>query len=356
MEKSSLFSHNKNVGTPLVSVIVPVYNVEKYLPRCLNSLIKQTYENLEILLVDDGSVDSSGDICDAYAANDSRIRVFHIKNGGVSNARNIALENMTGKYVTFVDSDDWINDNWVKIAIDNVIDKDAELFLSNIIRLSNTSRKQWIHWENFHKCIDNIDFLKRSFKSGFPCWAIGGKLWVAEYWKQVRFNCDLVMDEDLDVFWHKLIRYISGVVYNAEAEYNYFIREGSAVTSKDNKNYLDLYQVEEGILADNKWHGDLELERLVRGTFFINKFLVLSQLSLLKGNENFIVCERRKMQKVIFRNLIDAYSCRGMKGALVALLTCLPYKLWGIFAIWRTEKDITSVLTFLKSKVTSYIG
>lgn len=114
--------------------------------------------------------------------------------------------------------------------------------------------------------------------------------------------------------------------------------------------------MEEGILADNKWHGDLELERLVRGTFFINKFLVLSQLSLLKGNENFIVCERRKMQKVIFRNLIDAYSCRGMKGALVALLTCLPYKLWGIFAIWRTEKDITSVLTFLKSKVTSYIG
>ena len=74
----------KCAAAPLVSVIVPVYNVEKYLPRCLDSLVSQTYENLEILLVDDGSVDSSGDICDAYAANDSRIRVFHIKNGGVS--------------------------------------------------------------------------------------------------------------------------------------------------------------------------------------------------------------------------------------------------------------------------------
>lgn len=165
----------KCAAAPLVSVIVPVYNVEKYLPRCLNSLVNQTYENLEILLVDDGSVDSSGEICDAYAAKDNRIRVFHIPNGGVSNARNMALDNMAGEYVTFVDSDDWLNDKWIKIAVDDVCAKEADFFLSNIIRVSDFCRTKWLSWETFDDCITNIDFLKRSFKTDFSCWAIGGE-------------------------------------------------------------------------------------------------------------------------------------------------------------------------------------
>lgn len=164
------------VVAPLVSVIVPVYNVEKYLPRCLDSLVNQTYENLEILLVDDGSADSSGEICDAYAAKDNRIRVFHIPNGGVSNARNLALDNMAGEYVTFVDSDDWLNDEWVKIAIDDMCAKEADLFISNIVRVSDCSREQWLSWETFDDCITNIDFLTRSFKNNFACWAIGKAL------------------------------------------------------------------------------------------------------------------------------------------------------------------------------------
>ena len=112
---------------PMISVIVPAYNIEQYLPRCLDSLVNQTYKNLEILLVDDGSVDLSGIICNKYAADDSRIRVFHIKNGGVSNARNFALDNMHGEYVTFVDSDDWLDVDWVEQAFYKV--KDANVLL-----------------------------------------------------------------------------------------------------------------------------------------------------------------------------------------------------------------------------------
>ena len=343
----------KCVAASLVSVIVPVYNVEKYLPRCLDSLVNQTYEKLEILLVDDGSADSSGEICDAYAVKDNRIRVFHIKNGGVSNARNLALENMTGEYVTFVDSDDWLSDNWIKIAIDNVIEKDAELFLSNIVRVSDSSRTLWIMWENFHKCIDNVDFLKRSFQSDFPCWAIWGKLWKAEYWKDVRFNCDLVMDEDLDVFWHKLIKSVTRIIYNAEAEYNYFAREGSAVTIASNKNFLDLYRVEDGVLADNKWHGNYELERLVQGHFINHKFILLCQLSLLDGNKDFICAEQRKMRKEFLNNIVASYTCRGVKGIVIALLMHVHSNLLGMLAIWRSEMDIKSILTFLKSRVMS---
>ena len=93
---------------PLISVIVPVYNVAAWLPRCVDSVLTQTYQNLEILLIDDGSTDASGEICDAYAEKDPRIRVIHKKNGGLSSARNAGLDVSNGQYLGFVDSDDWI--------------------------------------------------------------------------------------------------------------------------------------------------------------------------------------------------------------------------------------------------------
>lgn len=94
---------------PLISVIVPVYKAEAYLERCVNSIRNQTYTNLEIILVDDGSPDRCGEMCDTFALEDSRIRVFHKENGGQSSARNLGLDHMTGEYVAFVDSDDWID-------------------------------------------------------------------------------------------------------------------------------------------------------------------------------------------------------------------------------------------------------
>lgn len=98
----------------LISVIVPVYNVEKYLSRCVDSIIGQTYSNLEIILVNDGSTDLSGAICDEYKKKDKRIVVIHQKNGGLSQARNSGMEIMSGKYVAFVDSDDYISEDYIE--------------------------------------------------------------------------------------------------------------------------------------------------------------------------------------------------------------------------------------------------
>ena len=93
---------------PLISIIVPIYNVEAYLAKCINSIINQTYGNLEIFLVDDGSPDRCGLICDEYAKQDARIKVIHKKNGGLSDARNVAIDVAKGEYITFVDSDDYV--------------------------------------------------------------------------------------------------------------------------------------------------------------------------------------------------------------------------------------------------------
>ena len=102
----------------LISVIIPVYNVEKYVRRCIDSVINQTYKNLEIIIVDDGSVDGSGKIVDDYAATDMRIIKMHKQNGGLSSARNAGLDIMNGAYVTFIDSDDWVDDRHIEILYD----------------------------------------------------------------------------------------------------------------------------------------------------------------------------------------------------------------------------------------------
>lgn len=111
----------------LISVIIPVYNVETYLRECVESVLKQTYQNFEIILVDDGSTDSSGNICDEYAGNDERICVIHQKNSGPSKTRNTGLENAAGEYIYFLDSDDYININALELLVNTAKSNDADL-------------------------------------------------------------------------------------------------------------------------------------------------------------------------------------------------------------------------------------
>lgn len=118
---------------PVITVIIPVYNVEHYLERCLNSLLAQTFRDFEAILIDDGSSDGSGDICDAYLKRDGRFRVFHVDNGGVSRARNIALREAHGMWVTFVDSDDWIEQDMLERLYDIAISGDYDIVMSNFI-------------------------------------------------------------------------------------------------------------------------------------------------------------------------------------------------------------------------------
>ena len=109
-----------------VSVVIPVYNVEKYLRECVDSVLIQSYTDLEIILVDDGATDSSGKICDEYVATDKRVKVIHKENGGLSSARNIGLDSSTGQYVYFLDSDDYIEPNTIKVLINTIRESEAD--------------------------------------------------------------------------------------------------------------------------------------------------------------------------------------------------------------------------------------
>lgn len=116
-------------GKKMISIIIPVYNVELYLDRCIESVVRQTYHNLEIILVDDGSTDSSGERCDVWRKKDSRIKVIHKENGGVSSARNVGLKIASGEYVGYVDSDDYVNVNMYQILLDGIEQTGADIFI-----------------------------------------------------------------------------------------------------------------------------------------------------------------------------------------------------------------------------------
>lgn len=116
-----------NDSSPLISIIVPVYNVEPYVSKCLESILRQTYQNIEIIIIDDGSTDGGSDICDAYAHKDKRIKVIHQSNEGVSGARNVGLRIAKGEFIGFVDSDDWIEADMYEYLLQNIQQQDADI-------------------------------------------------------------------------------------------------------------------------------------------------------------------------------------------------------------------------------------
>ncbi|HNS33024.1 MAG TPA: glycosyltransferase family 2 protein, partial [bacterium] len=133
---------------PLVSIIVPVYNAEKYIEKCSESLLGQSYKNLEIILVDDGSTDASGRMCDGYARKDSRVRVIHKDNGGVSDARNSGMHKVTGKYLCFLDSDDYLEAETIENAV-------------KIAERENVDAVIWSYYADFVDCNGKLEFSRK---------------------------------------------------------------------------------------------------------------------------------------------------------------------------------------------------
>lgn len=125
---------------PKISVIVPVYNVEKYLHRCVDSILAQTFKDFELLLIDDGSKDRSGDICDEYAKLDERVKVWHKENGGVSSARQVGLNNAVGEYIIHADPDDWVNANMLEEMYGMAKDREADIVLADFYRDTESAK------------------------------------------------------------------------------------------------------------------------------------------------------------------------------------------------------------------------
>lgn len=180
-------------AAPMISIIVPVYNTEKYLRRCIDSVLAQTYKDFELLLIDDGSTDTSGAICDEYAEKDGRIRVFHKENGGVSSARNLGLDNAKGEWITFVDSDDYIEENFLKSFEGKL---DADLVVGNTVLITYQTGKRMKHNGIPSGCYKDVRSVLSSHLSESILRVPWGKMYRAGLISDLRYNESIHIGED----------------------------------------------------------------------------------------------------------------------------------------------------------------
>ncbi len=246
---------NINENSDLISVIVPIYNVELYLSKCITSIISQTYFNLEIILVDDGSTDSCPIICDKFKKLDKRIKVLHKKNGGLSDARNKGIDIAIGKYIMFVDSDDYLDEKIVEFLYTSLINNKADIATCNIANyywnkpVINDKNK------NIELIMNNCDALEDLNYQNHTTTSACAKLYLKELFSNIRYPYGKIC-EDLGTTY-LLFGKAKRVVFNSKRMYFYLQRNNSIINSnriKFNKNRLDAIKFAQDIVeytADN---------------------------------------------------------------------------------------------------------
>ena len=223
----------KNEGNFLISIVIPVYNAEKYLGGCLNSIQNQTYKNFEVILVNDGSIDNSESICKSFVEADTRFRYYLKGNGGASSARNFGLDNVTGDYVTFIDADDWVEENHLEVLINNIKENNSDMAVSSIKKFDNSNNFYFRVYSNEEKYLLNYNKLNRveflvilpklipannSYKVAVS------KLFKKELVTDVRFDESIVYGEDLEFFF-KIYNNINSISYIDEVTYVYRLHD-----------------------------------------------------------------------------------------------------------------------------------
>ncbi|MBQ8534727.1 MAG: glycosyltransferase [Bacilli bacterium] len=240
----------------LISIIVPVYNMEKYIDKCINSIINQTYKNIEIIIVDDGSTDKSSKIIDKYKKIDKRVKVYHKKNGGLADARNYGLEKATGEYIGFVDSDDYIENNMYKKLYNNLIKYKADI---SVVNYNLVYEKDFNYKKNFKEISDKLIILNKietikllldDNKFGNYAW---NKLYKRELFNNIKYPIGRKM-EDLGTTY-KIIEKCNRIVYDPIPLYNYLQRNNSIVNTINLSFFEDTYILtyERFIYLDNKY-------------------------------------------------------------------------------------------------------
>ena len=217
----------------LISIIVPIYNVENYLRQCLDSLINQTYKNLEIIVINDGSTDNSGVICQEYAQKDNRIIYIEKENGGQSEARNMGLDRMTGSYVTFVDSDDWVEPNYIEVLYKKLLEYCADIAVGNYYSYDEQEGVFYFHIfgdSYYEKVYDNVSIFENLYESkqmkNFALICVAGKLYKAGLFEDLRFEVGKLGEDGY--LNQKLYLLAKSTIYLNAGLYAYRQREGSS--------------------------------------------------------------------------------------------------------------------------------
>ncbi len=309
---------------PLISIIVPVYNVEKYIRRCLDSLINQTYKNLEIILVDDGSPDNSGAVCDEYAKLDSRIKVIHKENGGVSSARNVGLDNVSGEYVGFIDSDDYVALDMYEVLYNNLAANDADISMG-IYALENDKGEFIPHYNiPVTQMFDKAQTVAQMLKQVKYTCSLCDKIFSKKLIESTRFDEGISHNEDL-VFVYQLMKNSRKAVYTSKPMYYYCNNEQSASRVKFSDKNTTMLKAQNFVLEDIKANMpeiyDVALTEYVKTAIFNLTAIVRSGYQ----NDEYV----EKLRKIVKDNLkffLKSYVAKGYK--INAVLIAVSFNLY----------------------------
>lgn len=298
---------------PIISIIVPVYNVEVYLRQCLDSILSQTFTAWELILVDDGSPDGSGAICDEYAAKDSRVRVFHISNGGVSNARNVGMDAAKGDWITFIDSDDWVAPDFIEKLYAPIVNNPCLDFVHG--GMQSYCEKDGVSNYRVFKYYVGEDkaYLLKTFDGHTVSKLFKRDILIDN---QLKFDCSILISED-HIFNVNYIQHINLYCFSDAIGYFYRLRIDSATHSRNTaksfltylsknteflKEYTNSHQINE-IDARIRW---IKLSDKVFYTIYYNKFDKVSAKKIAYYINKFRLCHyqikwRRKLYLYIFK-------------------------------------------------------
>lgn len=338
---------------PLISVIIPVYNVEKYLPKCIESVINQTYKNLEIILIDDGSTDNSGKICEEYAIVDKRIKVIHQKNTGVAEARINGFNHSAGELITFIDSDDYVEAEYLadlvavykKYNVDLICSQYYDVFENGKIVQSVTRPKTgYYNRENIICLLKNTFLFDKKLGIAGMNPFLWSKLIKRKYVENtLKVGKRLFYSED-QIGVLSLLYSIS-TMYVTDKAYYYYIRRGNQAT----KTYRS-------DLGDNIEHYFNKITELDTQGYLVNQVILRKILyTIWLTNIAIDNCESYNLVKILNRNsqyqfYKDAlnYNTNYLKMKLALLLFLLKYRFFRIYIIaYKLKKSIKVVLNLI---------
>lgn len=255
-----------------VSIVVPVYNVEDCLSYCVESLRQQTYKNIEIILVDDGSTDSSGEICDQYAREDDRIKVLHIENGGLSNARNTGVKESSTDWIVFIDSDDYYDHRAIECLVKLRDKYRVDLVATPVIEVRNYGNSDFLgdFREKYSGKLDRRTALEQMFYGNYVGTHSGGKLYKKEILLRFPYPNGMLY-EDLSLAYEHIAS-CENIAVSALNLYKYYRRPGSIVNSKYSDRLLDFYKAMEWNRAyvERDYPNDKEMRRALNVRYVFN--------------------------------------------------------------------------------------
>lgn len=310
----------------LVSVVVPIYNAEKYLTVCVDALLAQTYTHIEILLVNDGSEDRSGTLCDEYAQRDSRVRVLHLQNGGVSRARNHALDVIKGEWVCFADADDEVTPHYIEHFVD-AMEEGVDVIISEAVFVHEDGSREWLSYKNYGTLSLPEIFLDNELSAHGYAWAKCYRCWPMNSGTDglsMRFPEEIKFSEDL-IFVIQYLAVSPKAKYIPYADYIYYLRSGSA------SRKIFTYEIERRCFCE--YIAQMQKLSTIAGIELMQLSSSASILSMLFArvrNSMYIKKELSREERVNFyKNIAPEISqiiCDNSRGA--NMLVRLGYKLF----------------------------